>query len=65
MYIFNDIPKYKITDFPGEKEDLKIFEEDKWLMDTEVKYRLIYKKRVVALNHDIHCSRKPNEIHMP
>ena len=44
MYISPDIPFFKLTDFPGKQEDLKLRIEDRWLMDTEVRYQLIEKK---------------------
>lgn len=44
MYISPNIPFYKPTDKLGSKTDLKLLKEDKWLMDTEVKYQLLEKK---------------------
>lgn len=40
MYISPDIPFWKPVDVIGDIGDLKLLREDKWLMDTEVKYIL-------------------------
>ena len=44
MYISSDIPFWKPVDALGDIGDLKLLREDKWLMDTEVKYNLKEKK---------------------
>lgn len=41
MYISPDLPLYQTTDHPGTADDFRILKEDKWLMDTEVKYQLL------------------------
>lgn len=40
MYISADIPFRKPTDFLGKPIDFKLLQEDRWLMNTEVKYLL-------------------------
>lgn len=44
MYISPDINKSVFIDKPGKTENLDLLKKDKWLMDTEVKYILFYKK---------------------
>ena len=40
MFISPDIPFPRLTDFQGQQEDFRMLVEDKWLMNTEVKYDL-------------------------
>ncbi|MEM9547368.1 MAG: hypothetical protein AAGA77_15420 [Bacteroidota bacterium] len=49
MYISSDIPFWKPVDVLGDIRDLKLLEEDKWLMDTEVKYNLSEKRSLWIL----------------
>lgn len=44
MFISPDIPFYSTSETPGEKLDFKLLKEDKWLINTEVKYLLQEKK---------------------
>ncbi|MEO1516933.1 MAG: hypothetical protein AAFV95_18060 [Bacteroidota bacterium] len=44
MYISPDIPFHKATDFAGTQEDFALLKEDRWLMDTEVKYQLLERR---------------------
>jgi hypothetical protein len=43
MYISPNIPYHKPTNFAGKPEDFKVLQEDKWLIETEVKYQLLKK----------------------
>ena len=40
MYISPNIPFRNPKEVPGKATDLKVLEEDKWLMNTEVRYNL-------------------------
>ena len=44
MYISPNLPFTQPTDFVGSPEDFSMLKEDKWLMDTEVKYQLLEKR---------------------
>ena len=44
MYISPKIPFHKPSETVGKPEDLKLLTEDKWLMNTEVKYHLQEKR---------------------
>lgn len=44
MYISSDIPFHKPMDILGDTCDFKLLIDDKWLMNTEVKYLLVEKK---------------------
>lgn len=41
MYIAQNIPFHRPTDFLGETEDFQLLKEDRWLMNTEVQYQLL------------------------
>ncbi|MEM6963147.1 MAG: hypothetical protein AAF573_00185 [Bacteroidota bacterium] len=43
MYISPNVPFHRPADFSGKSVDLKLLQEDKWLMNTEVKYHLMEK----------------------
>ena len=44
MYISPNLPFPRTTDSLGTLEDFRWLKEDRWLMDTEVKYQLLEKK---------------------
>ena len=44
MYISPNIPFHKSLDFPGKSEDFALLNEDRWLMNTEVRYNLNKRK---------------------
>jgi len=40
VYISPNVPYHKHKEAPGNAKDLKVLEEEKWLMNTEVRYNL-------------------------
>ncbi|MEL7123601.1 MAG: hypothetical protein AAFO07_29435 [Bacteroidota bacterium] len=44
MYITPDIPNRLVVETLGNSTDLQLLKEDKWLMDTEVRYYLIERR---------------------
>lgn len=44
MYVSPNIPLHNTPEVPGDREDLQLLKEDKWLMNTEVLYLLEEKK---------------------
>lgn len=43
MYISPNLPFLQLTDHIGTADDFKILKEDRWLMNTEVRYQLLEK----------------------
>ncbi len=44
MRIPADFPYQHTPEIPGEDQDMKILREDKWLMNTEVRYQLVERR---------------------
>lgn len=44
MYISPDLPSRTVREMPGNQSDLRLLEEDTWLINTEVRYHLQEKK---------------------
>ena len=44
MRIPPDLPYQPTSEVPGELQDLEVLANDKWLMNTEVRYRLVERK---------------------
>jgi hypothetical protein len=46
MFISPDIPRVVVAECCGQAHDFKLLEEDRWLLNTEVRYLLLRKHRL-------------------
>ena len=57
MYCSPDIPEYASPELLGTDRDLRLLHEDKWLLDTEVRYLLVERRsrwHLTMIYIDIH-----------